>query len=310
MTRYRRIRLGSKKNSFHEQCIEGGYAGLGYGFPEDLSGRFKSSWREFNDWFIPYYQENIGQKSKGSLGLAGGALWTFCVELQLGDYILSPDHDGHFHVGRVAGDYYYAPNEPLPHRRKIDWTGQVIDKDSFSDSFIASTRGPLTNIDVDKYSDEIERLLEGEQPIKVSVGDPDVEDPVVFALEAHLEEFLISNWEQTAFGQEYNLLEEDGEVIAQQFPTDTGPIDILAISKDKKELLVIELKRGRASDRVVGQIQRYMGYVISDVAEADQTVKGAIVALNDDLKIRRALSVTNNIEFFKYKVDFELSRIT
>ena len=105
-------------------------------------------------------------------------------------------------------------------------------------------------------------------------------------------------------------MEEDGEVIAQQFPTDTGPIDILAISKDKKELLVIELKRGRASDRVVGQIQRYMGYVISDVAEADQTVKGAIVALNDDLKIRRALSVTNNIEFFKYKVDFELSRIT
>ena len=79
---------------------------------------------------------------------------------------------------------------------------------------------------------------------------------------------------------------------------------------DKKELLVIELKRGRASDRVVGQIQRYMGYVISDVAEADQTVKGAIVALKDDLKIRRALSVTNNIEFFKYKVDFELSRIT
>ena len=32
-----------------------------------------------------------------------------------------------------------------------------------------------------------------------------------------------------------------------------------------------------------------MGYVISDVAEADQTVKGAIVALNDDLKIRREL---------------------
>ena len=81
---------------------------------------------------------------------------------------------------------------------------------------------------------KLKALLEGEPPIKVSVGDPDVEDPVVFALEAHLEEFLISNWEQTAFGQEYNLLEEDGEVIAQQFPTDTEPIDILAISKDKR----------------------------------------------------------------------------
>jgi RecB family endonuclease NucS len=38
-------------------------------------------------------------------------------------------------------------------------------------------------------------------------------------------------------------------------------MDILAISKDRSRLLVIELKRGRASDAVVGQIQRYMGFV-------------------------------------------------
>ena len=31
--------------------------------------------------------------------------------------------------------------------------------------------------------------------------------------------------------------------------------------KDKKTLLVVELKKGRVSDNVVGQIQRYMGYV-------------------------------------------------
>ena len=40
--------------------------------------------------------------------------------------------------------------------------------------------------------------------------------------------------------------------------SDTGPIDILAISKDKKTLLVVELKKGRVSDNVVGQIQRYI----------------------------------------------------
>ena len=39
------------------------------------------------------------------------------------------------------------------------------------------------------------------------------------------------------------IVEEDGEKIGQQFPTDTGPIDILAISKDKSVLLVVELKR-------------------------------------------------------------------
>ena len=34
---------------------------------------------------------------------------------------------------------------------------------------------------------------------------------------------------------------EEGETVGQQYQSDTGPIDILAVSKDKKELLVIEL---------------------------------------------------------------------
>lgn len=71
-------------------------------------------------------------------------------------------------------------------------------------------------------------------------------------------------------------------------------------------MLVVELKKGRVSDNVVGQIQRYMGYVKDELAEADQVVKGAIIGLEDDLKIKRALSVTNNIEFYRYHVSFNL----
>jgi len=43
--------------------------------------------------------------------------------------------------------------------------------------------------------------------------------------------------------------------------TDTEPIDVLAPSKDGKELAVIELKRGRVSDVAIGQILRYMSFV-------------------------------------------------
>lgn len=95
-------------------------------------------------------------------------------------------------------------------------------------------------------------------------------------------------------------------MVGKQYPSDTGPIDILAISKDKKELLVIELKKGRASDAVVGQIQRYMGYVLEELVEENQTVKGVIIAQEDDLRIKRALSVTNNISFYRYQVSFKL----
>lgn len=97
-----------------------------------------------------------------------------------------------------------------------------------------------------------------------------------------------------------------GEVVGQQYPTDTGPIDILAMSKDKKTLLVIELKKGRASDSVVGQIQRYMGYILEEVAEEGQDVRGCIIALEDDLRIRRALKINPMISFYRYKINFDL----
>lgn len=69
---------------------------------------------------------------------------------------------------------------------------------------------------------------------------------------------------------------------------------------------MVELKKGRVSDNVVGQIQRYMGFVKEELAEPGQKVKGVIIGLEDDIRIKRALSVTQNIEFYKYKISFKL----
>ena len=137
-------------------------------------------------------------------------------------------------------------------------------------------------------------------------SDASVEDPSAFALEKHLEDFLVANWALTDLGKDFDIFSEEGEPVGRQYPSDTGPIDILAISKDGKTLLVVELKRGRASDVVVGQIQRYMGYVKGELAESYQQVRGVIIALEDDLRLRRALSVASNIEFYRYRVSFKL----
>lgn len=156
------------------------------------------------------------------------------------------------------------------------------------------------------YSEEIENLIGGNKPPTILSTDSTVEDPSVFALEKHLEDFLVQNWNNTELGNNYEIFSEDGELVGQQYQTDTGPIDILAISKDKKTLLVVELKKGRVSDSVVGQIQRYMGYVKDELAESNQLVKGIIIGLEDDNKIKRALSVTQNIDFYRYQVSFKL----
>jgi restriction system protein len=64
--------------------------------------------------------------------------------------------------------------------------------------------------------------------------------------------------------------------------------------------------RGKAPDAVVGQTLRYMGFVKEELAEADQTVQGLIIAQDDDRRIRRALSMVLNIQFYKYQVSFKL----
>lgn len=162
--------------------------------------------------------------------------------------------------------------------------------------------------DVTRHAEEIERLIAGNRPAVLVSTDSTIEDPSVFALEKHLEDFLVQNWKQTELGKKYDIFEEDGELAGQQYPSDTGPIDILAISKDKKELLVVELKKGRASDSVIGQIQRYMGFIVEEIAEENQSVRGVIIALEDDLRIRRALKVAANIDFYTYEVSFKLKK--
>ena len=84
----------------------------------------------------------------------------------------------------------------------------------------------------------------------------------LFYMEKQLEDFLILNWENTELGKKYELIVEEGELISQQFRTDIGPIDILARDKRTGTYVVIELKKNQTSDDTVGQLARYMGWII------------------------------------------------
>ena len=295
-----------KKSVYAEECFKGNFIGVDFDVHEDLTGKLPENWRDFNHEWIPKLIKQTPDMSKIAAGLACGALHTVAKGIRMGDVILSPNGKGGYMVGEVTGDYEYRPGEILFHRRAVRWLNRVIDRQEMSDSLRHSSGSIGTVSNITKYSGEIENLIGGEVIPTLISTDAEVEDPSVFALEKHLEEFLVANWHQTALGSRYNIYKSEGELIGQQYPTDTGPIDILAVSQDGLELLVVELKKGRASDVVVGQIQRYMGYVLEELAEKNQTVKGVIIALDDDIRIRRALAVTNNIEFYRYQVSFKL----
>jgi len=130
-----------------------------------------------------------------------------------------------------------------------------------------------------------------------------------FALEKHLEDFIVKNWHRTKFGNFYDIYKQDGALVGRQFPTGAGPCDILALSKDENEYLVIEMKKGRASDKVIGQLTRYMGAIKKNFAQPHQMVRGCVVAYEEDQNLKYALSVVPNIDLYIYKINFDLEKI-
>ncbi len=304
MKNYYRIMPGPKSR-YAEECLKGNFIGADF-LADDLTGKLPEDWREFNRIFIPVFLSENPGKTKVAAGLACGMMHTIAKGMRNGDIVICPDGRGNYFVGEVIGDYTFRPETALPQQRPIRWLPNSISRIDMSDALRNSTGSIGTVSKISRYADEIENLL-GNNPLPVfTVSDETIEDPAVFALEKHLEEFLVKNWKHTELGKNFEIVEEDGQLIGQQYQTDTGNIDILAINKNKTELLVVELKKGRASDIVVGQIQRYMGYVLEELAEKGQSVKGVIIALEDDLRIRRALAVAPNIEFYRYQVSFKL----
>ena len=306
MKNYFRVMLGAK-SAYAALCREQGFIGADYQIAQDLSADLFDNWRDFNKKYRPIFLDAHPEKTMIGAGLACGALWTVAKGIQKGDMVLCPNGSGTYFVGEVASDYFYVPGQPLPHRRSVNWLAQTILRDDISDALKNSTGSIGTVSTITPHAVEIEKLLgvQLNDPVLVA-SDPDVEDAAAFAMEKHLEDFLVKNWAQTELGKDYDIYAEDGEPVGQQYPTDTGPMDLLAVKKDKSELLVVELKRGKASDVVVGQVLRYMGFVKEDLAESHQAVRGAIIALEDDLRIRRALAVTPSIQFFRYQISFKL----
>ena len=242
MKNYYRIMLGAT-SKFADECFKENYIGVGFLGKIDFTHHLPENWREFNQKFIPEYLKEIPDKKKVTAGLACATVWILAKGILKGDIVLCPNGKGSYMVGEVLDDYSYHPNSPLPHRRTVKWYPSFIERSSMSEPLQNSTGAIATYCTITKYAEEIERLIAGNRPPIIISTDSTVEDPSNFALEKHLEDFLVENWKQSELGKYFDIYEEEGELVGQQYPSDTGPIDILAISKDKKTLLVVELKR-------------------------------------------------------------------
>ncbi len=245
--------------------------------------------------------------NKASKTMSTKMMWQFYHEISEGDIIVARRGRKQIAaIGIVTQTAYYdwekgservgeGADDVYPNFLGVQWHDQPRELGFDSMVFAIHT---VYKIQKDKYDELV-------KPIPDQNG-ADTDGQIGFPLEKYLEDFIVSNFERIFGGN--LILYRDGEGnIGQQYSTEVGDIDILAEEPSSNSFVVIELKKGRESDKVVGQILRYMGWVEENLCSSDQQVKGIIICKEADAKLNYALKMTDSIELKRYIVDFRLT---
>ena len=239
-----------------------------------------------------------------TIGLFTNMLWAFYHEISIGDFIIARRGRKILAaVGKVIQSATYSPakNSEISHPNflGVKWLDSPRDKMFPNLVFPMHTLSEFSEV-------QYNNLLEGSslQSVDSELAEP-IEDPNAFVLEKYLEDFIVSNFEMIFKGA-LQIYEDAEGNIGQQYTTDIGQIDILATESKSGSFVVIELKKGRPSDQVIGQILRYMGWVKKNLCKQGQTVKGLVICRELDTKLSYALEMTNDIDVRYYNVSFKL----
>ena len=127
----------------------------------------------------------------------------------------------------------------------------------------------------------------------------EIEESVIKTVETKEEQpsSVIEEDIENLFESNPEILEKGLKLIERQKTTDVGIIDLLCLDKNDN-YVVIELKKAKTSDKVVGQIQRYMTWVEENLADKE-SVRGMVVAQGHDRKLEYSLKGS------KYPIDLK-----
>ncbi len=153
----------------------------------------------------------------------------------------------------------------------------------------------------------VELIDEGEDAM-VTEEESEFEEASLTAsisLERDLERSLLADLGQLEPG--LKLYEKEGAIGHQLDTGVVGRLDILAVDSEGR-YVVIELKAGEASERVCGQILRYMGWVKRELA-GGKPVRGIVVASDFDERVEYAAEAMPDVALKRYEVHFRYSDV-
>jgi Endonuclease NucS C-terminal domain len=247
------------------------------------------------------------EKPPGAKGLVTNMIWAFYHEIASEDVVIARRGLKILAaVGKVTQPAVYSPGKnPYighPNFLGVSWQESPHDRVFPKIVFPMYT---LHEARVDEFdtlvSDVVDRDVAND-----AIESQTIEDPNAFVLEKYLEDFIVSNF-HTIFKDEMTIYDGSEGNGGQQYKTDVGQIDILAVERKSNSFVIIELKKGRPSDQVIGQILRYMGWVKRNLCHDGQAVKGLVICRDPDPKLSYALEMTNDIRVLYYTVSFKLA---
>lgn len=128
--------------------------------------------------------------------------------------------------------------------------------------------------------------------------------------EKAVEEWLQRNWGSTEFSRlGIDLCEPSTHGFrCRQVLTPMNTIDLLGFHQQRREWWVFELKKGRTSDAVVGQIGRYIGWMRERVTPTED-VRGAIIVGRTDDKLIYSVRSNARLSLWEYDSQFAVRQV-
>lgn len=131
--------------TFTQQFVDGGYVAIGW-----IPGTDLSKVKNRDELYPVYKEEHPKDTSNIVIGQQVGQIARFLLEIQSGDYVITPAADTEWlQYGQVAESpsYFYATEDdgcPYPHRRRVKWAKEKLSRSSFSVPFQNTIRSSLT----------------------------------------------------------------------------------------------------------------------------------------------------------------------
>ena len=237
---------------YTERWVANGFAGIHFGVHQDLSAI------ESKDELYGVVQASRADlTSPIVIGNIVGQIGRFLLEIQAGDYVVTPAADTEWlNYGEIADNpsYYYTDANdgvPHPHRRRVAWSDHRLNRSEFSVPFQNTIRSSLTVFTISRQEEFLSRIGLIPKPNATTYDPYRVVIEQILALDAAEFEILVGHL-LTALGF------EGSEVTGKPGDGGVDAIGELNVSNLAKVKIFVQAKRYKVGSRVSSSVVKQL----------------------------------------------------